>query len=304
MQITARNLTKRYGSKVAVDDVSFTVREGQVTGFLGPNGAGKSTTLRLLLGLHRPDAGRVLVDDRPLAAYPNPLQVVGSVLDAKAFNPRNTPLQHLLAQAATHGLGLPRVEELLAVTGLAGVAGKPIGTFSLGMSQRLGIANALVGDPQILLLDEPINGLDPEGVRWVRDTVRGLAAEGRTVLLSSHLMGEMAQTADHIIVIGRGRILADAPVAEIVANAGGGATRVRSPQVDDLMGRLAERDVQVETVDPLTRIVSGVGAEEIGRVAARHRLVLFELSPLRSSLEDAYLDLTADAVEYRTGIAA
>ncbi|HEY0188515.1 MAG TPA: ATP-binding cassette domain-containing protein [Cellulomonas sp.] len=304
MQITADRLSKRYGDRLAVDDVSFTVRAGNITGFLGPNGAGKSTTMRMLLGLHRPDRGAVLYDDKPLTSYGSPLRVVGGLLDAKAFHPHQTPRQHLLAHGATHGLGMRRVQELLGTTGLATVADKKIGGFSLGMSQRLGIATAMVGDPQVLILDEPINGLDPEGVRWVRETMRSLAAQGRTVLLSSHLMSEMSQTADHVVVIGRGRILADAPVAEIVAGAGGGSVRVRSPQVGELMAHLAGHGVQVEVVDATTRIVRGVDAEVVGTVAARQQIVLLELVGLQSTLEDAYLDLTADAVEYRSGAAA
>ena len=302
MQITAHNLSKRYGGKLVVDDASFTVREGRVTGFLGPNGAGKSTTMRMLLGLHRPDHGHVLIDGKPLTDYPNPLQVVGSLLDVKAFNPRNTPRQHLRAQAATHGLGRRRVDEVISLTGLATVADKRIGTFSLGMGQRLGIANALLADPQILVLDEPINGLDPEGVRWVRDTVRDMAAEGCTILLSSHLMGEMAQTADHIVVIGRGRILADAPVAEFVA--GGRSCRVRSPRIDALLGQLPRAEVQVQSADEMTAVISGLDNEQIGTIAAQHGIVLHELTPIQASLEAAYLELTADAVEYKTGAAA
>jgi len=260
--------------------------------------------MRMLLGLHRPDSGHVLFDGEPLASYPNPLQVVGSLLDARSYNPRSTARQHLSAQAATHGLGRERVDEMLAVAGLATVADTRIGTFSLGMSQRLGIAHALLADPQVLILDEPINGLDPEGVRWVRETVRSLAVDGRAIFLSSHLMSEMAQTVDHIVVIGRGRILADAPVAEILASTGGGSARVRSPQMDELVIRLEPHGARSEAVDDTTRVISGVDLEEIGRVAARHQIVLYELTRIESSLEDAYLDLTADAVEYRTGAAA
>lgn len=302
MQITATHLTKRYESKVAVDDLSFEVHEGRVTGFLGPNGAGKSTAMRMILGLHRPDAGQVLMGGKPLTSYSNPLQIVGSLLDAKDGNPRSTPRQHLLAQAVTHGLGMSRVDEILSLAGLGSVADKKIGGFSLGMSQRLGIANALLADPQVLVLDEPINGLDPEGVRWMRETLRALAGEGRTILLSSHLMSEMAQTADHVIVIGKGRILADAPVAEIVA--GGGSTRVRSPQLEQLLPLLEAAGAVHHQVDGSTVTITGIDSESIGRIAAADRIVLVELVPIQHTLEDAYLDLTAGAVEYTTGVAA
>lgn len=303
MNISAIGLGKRYKDKLAVDDVSFTVDAGRVTGFLGPNGAGKSTTMRLLLGLDRPDQGRVLFDGRPLLDYPNPLQVVGSLLDARAYNPPTSAYQHLLAQAATHGLGSTRVEDVLALTGLTDVAGKQLRGFSLGMSQRVGLASALLADPQALILDEPVNGLDPEGVRWVRETVRGLAAEGRTVFLSSHLMSEMAKTADHIVVIGRGRILADAPVAEIL---GGGSVRVRSPQLAQLIPVLAARGGTAKPADDgsgnSAALVTGATAEDIGKLALEHQILLTELTPVQSSLEDAYLGLTADAVEYKNKI--
>ncbi|MFT8355733.1 MAG: ATP-binding cassette domain-containing protein [Bifidobacterium aquikefiri] len=302
MHITAQNLSKHYGKKLVVDNASFTVHDGKVTGFLGPNGAGKSTTMRMLLGLHRPDGGNVLFDGKPLTSFDNPLQIVGSLLDAKAFNPRNTPHQYLLAQAATHGLGESRVKAILRLTGLSKVADKEIGGFSLGMSQRLGMANALLADPQVLILDEPINGLDPEGVRWVRETLKTLASEGRTILISSHLMAEMAQTADHIIVIGKGRILADAPVDEIIS--GKGFIRVRSPQMPELLELLASRGIQAQSREHDCAIIAGVKIEEVGRIAAAHRFILFELAPIASSLEDAYLNLTADAVEYKSGATA
>src|SRR5690554_6917517 len=232
--IEATNLTKRYGKKTAVDDVTFTVEPGRVTGFLGPNGAGKSTTMRMIVGLDRPTAGRVRVNGRLYAEHRAPLQEVGTLLDAKAVHTGRTAYNHLLAMAATHGIGRKRVDEVVEMTGLGPVARKRVGGFSLGMGQRLGIAAALLGDPQTLILDEPVNGLDPEGVLWVRNLVRYLAGQGRTVFLSSHLMSEMAQTADHIFVIGRGSILADAPVAEIVAAGTAGRVRVRTPRAGEL----------------------------------------------------------------------
>lgn len=301
MQILATNLSKRYGRSLVVDDVSFTVGEGRVTGFLGPNGAGKSTTMRMLLSLHRPDTGTVLYDGKPLHSYNAPLRVVGGLLDAGAFDRRGTPLQHLRAQAATHGIGRRRVDEVIALTGLTKVADKQIGSFSLGMGQRLGIANAILGDPQTLILDEPINGLDADGVRWVRTTLRALAAEGRSILVSSHLMGEMAQTADHVIVIGKGRVLADAPVAEVIdGTAGQAAVRVRSPQLDALLDALPI-GVTTERLHVDAALIYGADVEAVGRLAATHAVVLLELSAQEASLEEAYLDLTADAVEYRTG---
>jgi len=215
--IEARSLTKQYGDKTAVNDVSFTVQSGKVTGFLGPNGAGKSTTMRMIVGLDRPTSGSVTVDGKPYADYPAPLHEVGVLLDAKAVHTGRSAYNHLRAMAATHGIPTSRVNEVIEMTGLTGVAKKRVGGFSLGMGQRLGIAAALLGDPRVLILDEPVNGLDPEGVLWVRQLVRYLAAEGRTVLLSSHLMSEMAQTADHLIVLGRGRVIADAPIADILA---------------------------------------------------------------------------------------
>ncbi len=299
MKVTAQGLRKTYGTKTAVQDVGFTVAEGKVTGFLGPNGAGKSTTMRMLLDLDRPDRGHVRYDGRRLVDHPAPLHLVGSLLDAKAFNPRATAHQHLSALAATHGLGHRRVDHLLALAGLSEVAGRRVGTYSLGMSQRLGIASAMVADPQVLVLDEPVNGLDPDGVRWVRETVRSLADEGRTILLSSHLMSEMAQTADHVIVLGRGRVIADTPIDQLLGEET--TTRVRSPRISLLAGLLIAEGARVDPVDATTAVVSGADSTRIGTLAATHGIVLVELVPQRSSLEDAYLQLTADAVEYPTG---
>jgi ABC-2 type transport system ATP-binding protein len=283
-----------------VQQVSFTVAPGKVTGFLGPNGAGKSTTMRMIMGLDRPTAGRVTVNGKPYAEHRSPLTQVGALLDAKAVHSGRSAANHLRAVAATHGIGARRVAEVVEMTGLQQVAKKRVGGFSLGMGQRLGIAAALLGDPATLILDEPVNGLDPEGVLWVRNLVKHLAGEGRTVFLSSHLMSEMALTADHILVIGRGRIIADAPVSEIVAQAAGSTVRVRSPQVSRLVELLAGPQVTVTSLEAGLVQVAGADAVAIGELAAANGVVLHELSPLAASLEDAYMSLTADAVEYHS----
>ncbi|MFC6355344.1 ABC transporter ATP-binding protein [Luethyella okanaganae] len=298
--ITAEGLVKRYGAKTAVNNISFTVQPGLVTGFLGPNGAGKSTTMRMIVGLDRPSAGRVNVNGRPYSAHSAPLREVGALLDAKAVHTGRSAYNHLLAMAATHGIGPSRVREVIELTGLQSVAGKRVGGFSLGMGQRLGIAAALLGDPATLILDEPINGLDPEGVLWVRQLVRTLAAEGRTVLLSSHLMSEMALTADHLIVLGRGEIIADAPVADIVSGATRASVRVKTPHASELAQLLATPDVAVLRSELGILEITGLAAPQIGELAARHGLVLHELTPQNASLEEAYMALTQDAVEYRT----
>jgi ABC-2 type transport system ATP-binding protein len=298
--ITAEGLSKRYGAKTAVHNISFTVRPGQVTGFLGPNGAGKSTTMRMIVGLDRPSAGHVNVNGKPYAAHAAPLREVGALLDAKAVHTGRSAQNHLLAMAATHGIGAKRVQEVIELTGLESVAKKRVGGFSLGMGQRLGIAAALLGDPATLILDEPVNGLDPEGVLWVRQLVRGLAAEGRTVFLSSHLMSEMAQTADHIIVLGRGQIIADAPVADIVAGASLASVTVRSPHASQLAELLTGPDVAVLRAEHGAMQVTGLAAQQIGELAAANGFVLHELTPQSASLEEAYMALTQDAVEYRT----
>ena len=300
--IEAVNLTKRYGSKTAVHDVSFTVKPGIVTGFLGPNGAGKSTTMRLIVGLDRPTSGSVTVNGSDYAKLRAPLREVGVLLDAKAVHTGRSARGHLLAIAATHGIPRSRVDEVIGLTGLDAVAGKRVGGFSLGMGQRLGIAAALLGDPSTLILDEPVNGLDPEGVIWVRNLARHLAKEGRTVFLSSHLMSEMAQTADHIIVLGRGRVIADAPVGEILALANGTAVRVRTPETERFAALLtANGEAQVSNSEPGLLKVTGLTAPRIGELAAAEGVVLHELSPLTGSLEDAYLTLTQDEVEYHAG---
>jgi ABC-2 type transport system ATP-binding protein len=302
--ITIQGLTKRYGAKTAVDDITCTIEPGRVTGFLGPNGAGKSTTMRMVVGLDRPSAGSVTVNGKRYADHRAPLHEVGVLLDAKAVHTGRTAYNHLLAMAATHGIRAKRVHEVIAMTGLESVANKRAGKFSLGMGQRLGIAAALLGDPATLILDEPVNGLDPEGVLWVRQLTRQLASEGRTIFLSSHLMSEMAQTADHIIVLGRGRIIADAPVSEILAAATGTVVRVRTPQPDELSRLITSADVTVTGEEPGLLKVVGLESPQIGEAAARAGIVLHELTPIGASLEEAYLALTHDDVEYRAEVAS
>ncbi|MBG6107185.1 ATP-binding cassette domain-containing protein [Frigoribacterium sp. CG_9.8] len=299
--IEATGLTKRYGSKTAVDNVTFSVKPGQVTGFLGPNGAGKSTTMRLAVGLDRPSGGTITINGRRYADLKAPLREVGVLLDAKAVHTGRSAINHLRALAATHSIGRARVDEVIALAGLESVARKRVGGFSLGMGQRLGIAAALLGDPATLILDEPVNGLDPEGVIWVRNLARFLASEGRTVFLSSHLMSEMAQTADHIIVLGRGRIIADAPVNEILALATGTAVLVRTPDAERFGALLAAPDITIAHREPHLLQVTGLSAAMIGELAASNCVVLHELSPQSGSLEDAYLALTKDEVEYHAG---
>lgn len=298
--IEAKGLTKKYGAKTAVDGVTFTVQPGQVTGFLGPNGAGKSTTMRMIVGLDRPTAGSVTVNGKPYAAHHRPLAEVGALLDAKAVHTGRTARNHLLAMAATHGIPTRRVDEVIELTGLVPVATKRVGGFSLGMGQRLGIAAALLGDPRTLILDEPVNGLDPEGVLWVRNIAKYLASEGRTVFLSSHLMSEVALTADHVLVIGKGRILADAPVAEIVDGAERKLVRVRSPQATELAELLKSKNATVNDVEPGLIEVRGSDAAAVGELAASSKIVLHELTPVASTLEEAYMSLTADSVEYHS----
>lgn len=298
--IEATHLTKRYGTKTAVNDVSFSLRPGQVTGFLGPNGAGKSTTMRMLVGLDRPTSGSITMLGKPYAEHRNPLSVVGALLDAKGVHPGRSARSHLRALAATHGISDARVNKVLELTGLESVAHKRVGGFSLGMGQRLGIAAALLGDPQVLVLDEPVNGLDPDGVLWVRSFVRAFAAEGRTVLLSSHLMSEMAQTADHVIVLGRGSVIADAPIAELIAGGSGQRTvRVTSPEsirLGELLRAQGARSTQQSDGDEL--LLQGITAAQVGELAAAHGIVLHGLSTDTASLEDAYLELTRGELEY------
>lgn len=298
--IEIQHLSKRYGSKLAVDDISATIKPGVVTGFLGPNGAGKSTTMRMIVGLDHPSSGTVLVGGKRYAEHRAPLREVGALLEAKAVHTGRTAFNHLLALAATHGIPKKRVKEVIELTGLSSVANKRVGGFSLGMGQRLGIAAALLGDPHTLILDEPVNGLDPEGVLWVRELTRHLAREGRTVFLSSHLMSEMAQTADHVIVLGRGRIIADAPMSDVIAASAGNLVHVRTAQPGELTRALAGPDISVTARETGLLEVAGLDARQIGECAASAGIVLHELTPVNASLEDAYLALTQDAVEYRT----
>ncbi|GAA2013637.1 ATP-binding cassette domain-containing protein [Microbacterium ulmi] len=298
--ITAEGLTKRFADKTAVDDVSFTVQPGRVTGFLGPNGAGKSTTMRMIVGLDRPTAGRTTVNGAEYGRHRAPLTEVGVLLDAKAVHTGRTARSHLRAMAATHGIPNSRVDEVIDITGIGSVAGKRAGKFSLGMGQRLGIAAALLGDPHTLILDEPVNGLDPEGVRWVRQFVRHAASEGRTVLLSSHLMSEMAQTADHVIVLGRGKVLADADLGDLVRAWTTLGVRVRSPRAAELAAAIAGPAVEIVTTSPETLDVVGVPAARIGDLAAERGIPIHELTPTTGSLEDAYLALTGESVEYHS----
>jgi ABC-2 type transport system ATP-binding protein len=297
--IEAHGLTKRYGDKVAVDDLSFTVRPGVVTGFLGPNGAGKSTTMRLILGLDAPTSGSVTVDGKPYRRLAAPLHEVGALLDARSVHPGRSAHNHLLAIARTCGIPRSRVDEVIEAVGLHEVARKRAGGFSLGMGQRLGIAAALLGDPHTVILDEPVNGLDTEGIRWIRSLLRGLAAEGRTVFVSSHLMSEMAMTAQHLIVIGKGRLIADTGVEEFIAGAARASVRVRSTHPDELAGLLRPRAAAVSRDGDGALSVSGLSTDEVGRLAGAAGITLLELTALQASLEEAFIDMTSDAVEFR-----
>ncbi|QDG90146.1 ABC transporter ATP-binding protein [Pseudarthrobacter sp. NIBRBAC000502770] len=298
--IEVNGLTKVYGDKTAVAGVSFTVRAGQVTGFLGPNGAGKSTTMRMIMGLDRPTSGSATVNGLPYGQHKAPLREVGALLDAKAVHTSRSAYNHLLAMAATHSIPKARVHEVIEMTGLEAVARKKAGGFSLGMGQRLGIATALLGDPQTLILDEPVNGLDPEGVVWVRNLVRYLAGQGRTVFLSSHLMSEMAQTADHLIVIGRGRVIADAPIRDIITGKGQSRVRVRTDQPDHLRQLLAGRGASIEVPERELLEVTGLDPRTIAATALESQVMVYELTPLVASLEEAYMELTKDDVEYHS----
>ncbi len=296
--IEAISLTKRYGAKTAVDDLTFTVRPGIVTGFLGPNGAGKSTTMRMILGLDRPTAGSVTVNGKQYAELAAPLHEVGALLEARSVHTGRTAYSHLLALAATHGISKRRVEEVIGLVGLEDVARKRAGGFSLGMGQRLGIASTLLGDPGTLLLDEPVNGLDPDGILWIRNLLKGLAAEGRTVFVSSHLMSEMALTADHLVVVGRGRLIADRPISEIIASSSTSSVLVRSPRAGELRGVLVAAGAEVIDLEPQALHVTGLTAGEIGDRALTAGIVVHELTPQRASLEQAFMELTSDSVEY------
>ncbi|MGW3955927.1 ATP-binding cassette domain-containing protein [Streptomyces sp. NPDC004752] len=297
--IEAEQLTKRYGEKTAVDRLDFVVKPGTVTGFLGPNGAGKSTTMRMIVGLDTPTGGSVTVNGRPYARHRAPLQEVGALLEAKSIHPGRSAYHHLKALALTHGIPLSRVDEVIDLAGLGGVAKKRAGAFSLGMGQRLGIAAALLGDPQTVMLDEPVNGLDPEGVLWIRTLLTSLAAQGRTVFVSSHLMSEMALVADHLIIVGRGRLLADTTVRDLVREAGGDTVRVATQDPARLREVLAGPGVEVTgRIGAEELEVTGLTAREIGLRAAEHGIALFELSARTVSLEEAFMELTRDAVEY------
>ncbi|MFJ9982131.1 ABC transporter ATP-binding protein [Streptomyces cyaneofuscatus] len=307
--IKAYGLTKRYGDRTVVQDLDFTVHPGTVTGFLGPNGAGKSTTMRMLLGLDTPTRGRSTIGGRAYAAHRAPLTQVGALLEARSVHPGRSARNHLIALAHTHGIPRRRVEEVIALAGLTDAAHRRVKGFSLGMGQRLGIAAALLGDPATVILDEPVNGLDPEGVLWIRTLLRSLAAEGRTVLVSSHLMSEMALTADHLIVIGRGRLLADTTVDELVRQAGGASVKVVTPQPDDLRAHLAAPGVEITTAatattagtTPLHELrIRGTESAHIGAVAAAHGITLHELTPQKVSLEQAFMDLTQDTADHRS----
>jgi ABC-2 type transport system ATP-binding protein len=297
--IEARGLTKDYGDKRAVDALSFSVRPGIVTGFLGPNGSGKSTTMRLILGLDKPTAGDVTVNGKHYRDHRAPLHEVGALLEARSVHTGRSAYNHLLALAQTHGIPRSRVDELIDLVGLHDVAKKRAGQFSLGMGQRLGIATAMLGDPSTVILDEPVNGLDPEGIHWMRNLLKGLAAEGRTVFVSSHLMSEMALTADHLIVIGRGRKIADLSTQEFVNQASGNVVRVRSPQADELRPLLAGPLVTVDALEPSVLEVHGLTAAQIGDVAMANRIAVHELTPQQASLEEAFMELTRADVEFR-----
>jgi ABC-2 type transport system ATP-binding protein len=301
--IEAQGLTKDYGDKRAVDGLTFTVQPGVVTGFLGPNGSGKSTTMRLILGLDAATAGDVTVNGKHYRDHIAPLHEVGALLEARSVHTGRSAFNHLLALAQTHGISRKRVDELIDLVGLREVAKKRAGQFSLGMGQRLGIAAALLGDPRTVMLDEPVNGLDPEGIHWIRNLLKGLAAEGRTVFVSSHLMSEMALTADHLIVVGRGRLIADTTTADFLEQASGNIVIVRTPQAEELRGHVLQPDVTVVAIEPGVLEVHGLTAKQIGETAARHSIVLHELTPQQVSLEEAFMDLTRDDVEFKTAVA-
>jgi len=300
--IEARGLTKRYGDTVAVDGLSFTVEPGKITGFLGPNGAGKTTTMRIILGLDEPTSGEVTVNGKRFASLAQPMREVGALLDAKALHGGRSAHSHLLCLAQTNNLPGKRVDEVLGLVGLGEVAKKRASGFSLGMGQRLGIAAALLGDPQILMFDEPVNGLDPEGILWIRNLMKALAAEGRTVFVSSHLMSEMENTADHLIVIGRGRLIADCTVDEFIAANSQLTVRVRTPQQDQLTKLIAAAGATVRDDGADAMIVTGLAVSEIGDLAYDNSVRLHELAPVNASLEQAFMDLTASSVQFHAGI--
>src|SRR6266851_2830960 len=298
--IEVRNLSKRYGDKLAVDGLDFVVQPGVETGFLGPNGAGKSTTMRLIAGLDEPSAGSVRVNGKDYRSAVAPMAELGLLLEARAMHTGRSAHNHLLAMAQTNGISRRRVDEVIDMVGLREVAGKRVGGFSLGMGQRLGVASALLGDPEVVVLDEPVNGLDPEGVLWIRNLLKGLAADGRTVFVSSHLMSEMAQTATRLIVVGRGRLIADTTVEEFTARAGGGAVTVRTPQAARLRELLLGPDITVTSEQSGVLKVQGLSAEQIGQTAWQARLPVYELTTQHASLEEAFMKLTDDSVDFRS----
>jgi len=297
LMIEVRGLTKRFGATLAVDDLSFTVRPGVVTGFLGPNGAGKSTTMRVILGLDRPTKGDARVLGRSYAHSPSPMHEVGALLDAKDVHGGRSARSHLLAMSQSNGIPARRVDEVLDLVGLTKVAKRRIKGFSLGMSQRLGIAATMLGNPQVLLFDEPVNGLDPEGILWIRNFMRSLASEGRTVFVSSHLMGEMAQTAEHLVVIGRGRLIADVSTRDFIAGSSSNAVRVKSPQQDDLAALFQRQGMATVPVDGYLS-VTGMTCAQVGDLASGNRITIHELFQEKASLEEAFMELTRDSVEY------
>ncbi|QXV60731.1 ABC transporter ATP-binding protein [Amycolatopsis sp. TNS106] len=301
--IEAAGLTKRYGKTLAVNDLSFSVASGEVTGFLGPNGAGKSTTMRMILGLDNPTAGQVRIGGKLYRELKDPLRTVGALLDAKWVHPNRSARAHLQWMARSNRIPASRVDEVLDIVGLTSVAGKRAGGFSLGMSQRLGIAAALLGDPEVLLFDEPVNGLDPEGILWIRKFMHRLADEGRTVFVSSHLLSEMALTASHLVVIGKGRLISQSSTEDFVARAAENTVKVRSPQLPALRAALTQASAQVADADRAI-VVSGLDSDKIGEIAAANQIVLHELSPQTGSLEQAFMQITGDSVEYHTGLEA
>jgi ABC-2 type transport system ATP-binding protein len=300
--IEAQGLTKRYGDTLAVDDLSFSVAPGKITGFLGPNGAGKTTTMRMILGLDRPTAGQVTVAGQPFARLSRPMRQVGALLDAKALHGGRSAYSHLLCLAQSNNLPTKRVDEVLGLVGLSEVARKRARGFSLGMGQRLGIAAALLGDPQILMFDEPVNGLDPEGILWIRNLMKALAAEGRTVFVSSHLMSEMENTADHLLVIGRGKLIADCTVDEFIAANSQQTVRVRTPQLDQMAKLVATAGGTVRENGGGVMVISGLDVSQVGDMAYENSVRLHELSPLHASLEEAFMELTASSVEFHAGV--
>ena len=300
--IEAEGLTKRYGETLAVDNLSFSVAPGKITGFLGPNGAGKTTTMRLILGLDRPTAGRVTIDGQPFDQAVRPMREVGALLDAKAMHGGRSAYNHLLCLAQSNNLPKRRVDEVLGLVGLAGVGAKRSKGFSLGMGQRLGIAGALLGDPQILMFDEPVNGLDPEGILWIRNLMKALAAEGRTVFVSSHLMSEMENTADHLLVIGRGKLIADCTVAEFIAANSQQTVRVRTPQPDLLAKLATAAGARISDDGDGSMVITGLDASRVGDLAYDNAVRLHELSPVHASLEEAFMELTAASVQFHAGV--